>query len=165
MKEHKNKTLVLGLGNTLLGDDGVGIHAARRIAARRDEGSSCDVIEASLGGAGLLDVIAGYERLILVDAVVAGGERPAGTIHELSPDDLGATVRPYASHALDLKTTLQLGVELGYKMPGTVRIYAVEIEQQLELKEVLSTPVEEALQEVVRRVSSELGLSDKNVGT
>jgi hydrogenase maturation protease len=161
MKENKNKTLVLGLGNTLLGDDGVGIHVARRIAALRNEGPCFDVVEASLGGAALLEAIAGYDTLILIDAITTGEKHPAGAIHELALDDLGKTVKPYASHALDLKTTLRLGAELGYNMPGTVRIYAIEIEQRFEFKEELSAQAEKAVQEVVRRVIREPGVSHK----
>ncbi len=154
---------MLGLGNALLGDDGVGIHVARRVAELSNEGSSFDVVEASLGGTALLDVIAGYNKLILIDAIVTRGDRLPGTIYELSLDDLGETIHPCTSHGLDLKTALKLGAELGYNMPVIVRIYAVEIEQQFEFKEGLGARVEQAVQEVVRLVNRELGVSNKNV--
>ena len=162
MKQNRNKTLVLGLGNTLLGDDGVGIHVARSVAALRGEGSSFDVVEASLGGTALLDVIAGYDTLILIDALVTTQDRPAGTIQTLSLDDLEATPKSCTSHTLDLRTTLKLGAELGYSMPGTVRIYAVEIEPRLEFKEGLSACVELSAEELVRRVIRDPALTEKN---
>ena len=163
MKPAQHKTLVLGLGNTLLGDDGLGIQVARRIAALRDEGSRFDVVEASLGGSALLDVIAGYDALILVDAIVTAQDRQAGTIHTLSLDDLEETAQPRTSHMLDLKTTLRLGAELGYSMPGTIRIWAVEIEQNLEFKEGLSAQIERAAQELVQSIILELEVSNRNV--
>lgn len=163
MKANRHKTLVLGLGNTLLGDDGVGIHVARRIAATRDEESCFDVVEASLGGAVLLDVIAGYDTLMLIDAIVTAQDRPPGAIQTLSLDDLEETPTSCTSHMLDLKTTLRLGAELGYSMPATIRIWAVEIEQNLEFKEGLSAQVERAVQELVQSIVLELEVSNKNL--
>jgi len=60
------KTLVLGLGNTILSDDGVGIHIARRI---KEKLPGIDVIEASAAGFRVVDEIIGYDKLILIDSI------------------------------------------------------------------------------------------------
>ncbi|MBS3784838.1 MAG: hydrogenase maturation protease, partial [Anaerolineae bacterium] len=62
------KTLVLGMGNTILCDDGVGIYVVREVADRFQQ-EQVDFSEASVGGLRILDVIGGYERVIMVDAI------------------------------------------------------------------------------------------------
>jgi hydrogenase maturation protease len=62
------KTLVLGMGNTILCDDGIGIYVAR-VLAERFQRDDVTFAEASVGGMRLLDVIAGYGRIIMVDAI------------------------------------------------------------------------------------------------
>ena len=63
--------LVLGLGNTILTDDGVGIYVAREIKKKLTYGD-VTIQEASLGGLELLDVMTGFKRVILIDAMVIG---------------------------------------------------------------------------------------------
>jgi hydrogenase maturation protease len=73
------KTLVLGIGNLLFSDDGVGLHIIEKL---REEDLGVDLKEAS-SGLDILDAVKGYDRVILVDAIRSGGE--PGTIYELSP--------------------------------------------------------------------------------
>jgi hydrogenase maturation protease len=146
------KTLLLGLGNTILGDDGIGIRIVREIRKKWAGRPQVELVEASLAGMVLLDVIAGFDTVIVVDAIMTDDANPAGFVYELTLDDLGGLVLPYASHALDLKTTMELGRRLGYKMPETVHIYAVKIEENTVFTEDLTPPVEEALTVVAERV-------------
>jgi len=115
-----------------------------------------EVVEASLGGMVLLDLVAGFDKVIVVDAIMTEDERPAGFVYELGLDDLGEIVQPYASHALDLQTTVRLGKKLGHKMPETVKIYAVKIEENTVFREGLTPPVAEAVGPLVRKVIEEL---------
>ena len=150
------KTLLLGLGNTILGDDGIGIRIVREIRKKWAGRPEVELVEASLAGMVLLDVIAGFDTVIVVDAIMTDDANPAGFVYELTLDDLGELVLPYASHALDLKTTMELGRRLGYKMPETVHIYAVKIEENTVFTEDLTPPVEGALSVVVQRVIGKL---------
>ena len=112
------KTLVLGLGNTILGDDGVGICVVREMRRTWTPGAGVELVEASLGGMVLLDLIAGYDHAVIVDAIMTQDDKPAGFIYELALDDLGELVVPYASHALDLKTTMGVGQQAGLQDAG-----------------------------------------------
>jgi hydrogenase maturation protease len=150
------KTLLLGLGNTILGDDGIGIRIVREIRKKWAGRPEVELVEASLAGMVLLDVIAGFDTVIVVDAIMTDDANPAGFVYELTLDDLGELVLPYASHALDLKTTMELGRRLGYKMPETVHIYAVKIEENTVFTEDLTPPVEGALTVVAERVIGKL---------
>jgi len=153
----KGRTLILGLGNPILGDDGVGIAIARKIKEHWPIDPATDVIEASLAGRFLLDLITGYQTVIVADAIIIDEQAPAGTVYELSVDDLGAVVNPYASHALDLRTTVELGKKLGYEMPDTIRIYAVEIKENTVFREGLSPEIEATVLPVAQKIMRDLG--------
>ena len=150
------KVLVLGLGNTILGDDGIGIYVAREIRRRWEGRPSVEVVEASLGGMVLLDLITGFDKVIVIDAIMTEDALPAGFLYDLSLDDLGEIVQPYASHALDLKTTIELGKRLGYVMPSSVRIYAIKIEENTFFREELTPPVAEVVAPLAERVIAEV---------
>ena len=152
------KTLVLGLGNTILGDDGVGICTVREMRRVWPGDPDVELVEASLGGMVLLDLIAGYDRLIIIDAIMTTDDRPVGFVYDLTLDDLGEIIVPYASHALDLKTTVELGKRLGYKMPATAAIHAIKIEENTIFREELTPPVAAVVPVLARRIIAELAL-------
>ncbi|MBI2839867.1 MAG: hydrogenase maturation protease [Acidobacteria bacterium] len=119
------KTLVLALGNDILGDDGAGPAAARLL--RPTLPAEVDVIESSEAGLALLEYIEGYDRVLLLDAVVTGRCAP-GTVIELSPDELEKIVSP-SPHYAGIPEVLEMGRRLGLKMPGEIRILALEVER------------------------------------
>ncbi len=198
MAAREGRILILGLGNPILGDDGVGIAIAREIKEHwphdesmdfheEDRGNPSsehgeregeaptglpvegatrapvvDIVEVSAAGRFLLDFIPGYRTVIVADAIMTDENAQAGSVYELSVDDLGQVVNPYASHALDLRTTVELGKQLGYRMPETIRIYAVEIKENTVFREGLSPEVEAAVQPVARKIMEEL---NKPVGS
>jgi hydrogenase maturation protease len=122
------KILVLGLGNPILTDDGIGVHVVRAAAARcrRDD---VDFAEASVGGLRLLDSIAGYDRLILVDAIQTPGGKP-GDVYRLLPGDLRASLHSGSTHDLTLSGALALGRGIGMVLPdeSAITMLAVEAE-------------------------------------
>ena len=83
------KTLVLGIGNDILGDDGVGIHIAREVA-RRISTTDVTVEETGAAGLSLLERIKGYDRLIIADAILTE-QTEVGKIHRLTLKDLAKT--------------------------------------------------------------------------
>ncbi len=74
---------MLGLGNTILGDDGVGICVVREMRRIWAGHPMVELIEASLGGMVLLDCITGFDRLIVVDAIMTDDRRPTGFVYDL----------------------------------------------------------------------------------
>ncbi len=150
------KTLVLGLGNTILGDDGIGICVVREMRKTWAGHPQVELVEASLAGMVLLDVITGFDKVVVVDAIMTDDPNPAGFVYELTLDDLGELILPYASHALDLKTTIELGKRLGYKMPATIQIYAIKIEENTLFTEKLTPPVEKVVPLLAERLTGEL---------
>jgi hydrogenase maturation protease len=138
------RTLILGVGNTVRSDDGVGVHIASRIA-RAGTPENVDVAHAGTSGLGMLDLVAGYDRLIIVDAIDCG--RPPGAILQLAPDDLGenATLNAINPHQGDLVTILETGRRLGLEITRDVRIVAVQIQDATTFSECCTPAVGAAI--------------------
>jgi hydrogenase maturation protease len=149
------QTLVLGLGNPILSDDGVGIHIVRA-AAGETARPDVTIGEACVGGLRLLDRIAGYDRLILVDAIQAGGA--PGEVRVLTPGDALSSLHSASSHDLNLAGALQLGRWLGMAMPmdDAIRVVAVEAEDVTTFGEECTPAVKKAIPRGVRAVLREI---------
>ena len=146
------KPLVLGLGNELLSDDGIGMLTARRLA-----GEFCgraDVVESGLSGVALLDILAGHPKAIIIDAMQTG-QVPPGTILELDPGDFRAIPSP-SPHYTGLPEMITLARELNLEFPDEVRILAVEAEDLRTIGGPLSPPVAEAMDKLVQMVRTYL---------
>ena len=146
------KTLILGLGNPILTDDGVGIHVVRALAAHALQ-PDLVFAEASVGGLRLLDTLTGYERAILVDAIQTPGSRP-GQVYLLHPNDLRASLHSGSTHDLSLPGALALGRQLGLALPTdeAVTIVAVEVEDVLTFGESCTPAVAAAIPWAVEMV-------------
>jgi len=146
------RTLVLGIGNPILGDDGVGFHIAQELAKEiKDE--NIDVKDTSIGGLNLLELIVGYNKVIIIDAIMTqDGE--AGEVYRLGPEDIGEPAQSTISaHHLNLLTTIKLGKKLfPKKMPGEVIVFAVNIQEVTEFTEEMTRKVREAIPKVVNLV-------------
>jgi hydrogenase maturation protease len=127
------KTILVGLGNTVLSDDGVGIYTARAVREQLG-GIDVEIIEAELAGLDIMEKLKGYDRAIIVDAIQLDGEEP-GTVFRIRPDDIRVTPRIASFHDVDLVTALELGKRLGFHMPSEVVIFAVQAEDVLTLEE------------------------------
>ncbi len=151
---------IIGLGNVLAGDDGVGILAARRLKARLGKQQAdlvevqVEVIEAELVGLEVLDLMEGADVVMLVDAARSG--HPPGTLHRLEVSDgpIGKTLFPHSTHALNAVDALELGRTLG-TLPPRVIVFGIEA-GTLRAGEALSPEVARALEEVAERLAREV---------
>ncbi len=148
------RTVVVGLGNPLLTDDGVGIEAARLLAARL-AGAGVTVAESSWGGMRFLDLLAGFEKAIIIDAIQWRHGLP-GTVYRLPPDEAVPTVRAVSFHDISLGTALALGKQLGIPLPTELVFLAVEAGDVLTVAEGCSPEVASALPEVARLAMDQL---------
>jgi hydrogenase maturation protease len=159
LEQMTSKTLVLGMGNPILCDDGVGILVVQAVAARcsRDDVAFA---EASVGGIRLLSLIDGYERVIIVDAIKTPEGKP-GELHRLNPSDLQASLHSSSTHDVSLPGALALGRSSGLTLPQDrdLVIIGVEVEDVLTLSEECTPAVVEAIPKAVEAVLTELGVS------
>ncbi|MBA7711173.1 hypothetical protein ES703_120128 [subsurface metagenome] len=144
-------TLILGIGNPILTDDGVGIKIARKIKEGNPE---LEVIETSEAGIALLDLIAGYDKLVIIDSVKTGQEKP-GEVYKLRLEDLKPTVDSVSSHGVDIATAFELGRGLGYRMPKYISLYAVEIKDNTTFGENCTEEVEERIPFIMSQIIEE----------
>jgi hydrogenase maturation protease len=146
------KTLVLGLGNTILSDDAVGIIVARKIFERLND-PQIDFTEASYAGWRLVDILAGYARVVIIDSVVGSG----GRIGECCKVDVSnnPSFHLRASHGLGLNDAIALAKTSGHTMPDRVSVYAIEVSNPYEFGEKLTPGVEEEIPRVVEQIIGE----------
>jgi len=137
-------TLIVGLGNPILGDDGVGWRVAEAVKARLDD-PDVEVLCLSLGGLALMEHLAGYRRAIIIDAMSSGA--PAGTLLRMTAREMDEiSVQHTASvHDLSLSAALALGRELGLNLPGEIQMLGVEARPEFEFGETLSAAVTAAI--------------------
>jgi hydrogenase maturation protease len=120
------KTLVIGLGNPILTDDGAGICAAQIVARRLPPDANVEVVELSVGGIALMEAMIGYDRVIVIDALW----RPTDSIGQVLSFDVGVlpcTLNTASSHDVDLPTALRFGRSLGAPLPDDDRIQVIAI--------------------------------------
>ncbi len=145
------RTLILGIGNPILTDDGVGIKIAQRL---KEENPELEVMETSEAGITLLDLVAGYDRLIIIDSIKTGQGKP-GELYKLGLEDLKPTVDFLPSHGINIATAFELGQKMGYKMPKYISLYAVEIKSNLTFGEECTEEVRERIPPIARQIVEE----------
>jgi hydrogenase maturation protease len=147
---------IIGLGNEWRGDDAAGLVAARRLRDRIGEGAQ--IIEAQQAGTDLLDLMDGARGVLLIDAVSSG--KTPGTIHRLdaSTSPIAWNLACRSTHGVGVAETIELGRTLG-RLPDRVIIYGIEV-AETGWGPSLSQQVEEAVDQVVERVTQEVEESE-----
>jgi len=142
------RALVLGVGNTLLGDDGAGVLAARRVRDLLSPGEAIDVAEAEVAGFALIDLLDGYDRAVIIDALVSGCE--PGQISRRSIENFAPTSHLAAGHEIDLPTAVALSREMGGAPPAEIHLVCIEAADAMTVSERCSAPVELAIDPAAR---------------
>jgi hydrogenase maturation protease len=146
------RTVVIGLGNPLMGDDGVGLAALERLRAEWGL-DGVELVDGATWGLSLLPVIEDAERLVLVDAIAANGA--PGDIIELSRDRLPIYLtRKLSPHQVDMRDALAVA-ELRGRLPNDVVAIGVQPET-VALGTELSAPVGQQLGALVGAVVAQL---------
>ena len=151
------KTLVLGLGNSILTDDGVGLRVAAEVEKRNDR-PGVAVLRSELGGLNLLDLLVGYDKAIIIDAIYTKDGKP-GQVYRLNEDSTEASHHANSAHGIDFKGMIELGRRLGLDLPREFVIFAIEAEDTSSFGENLTPAVEESVAVCVESVVQELNHS------
>ena len=153
-----SSTLVLGMGNPILSDDGVGLLVADRLR-ESSLPDSVEVVQSEVGGLRLLELVRGFTRVIIIDALRSPAEsgRHPGEVYRYEAKDFKGGHRYGSAHSIGLDTALELGHKLGYDMPAEVTVFAIEAEDVETFGEELSPPVAAAAERVFALVREEVG--------
>jgi hydrogenase maturation protease len=151
------RTLILGLGNPMLGDDSFGWRVVEHLQSENHlsqlvktaavkSTAEVEMDCLAVGGLALMERMVGYERVILVDAL-SSGQAPTGTVTTFPVEALPDPQQGHTSsaHDVSLRTALELGRRLGAPLPAQILIVAVETPHVYEFSESLSPPVAAAV--------------------
>jgi hydrogenase maturation protease len=153
--DNTSRTIVLGMGNTLLGDDGVGILIARRAKALLAGNPQVCIEETEWGGFRIIDLLSGFRRAIIVDAVKTGAQSP-GFIHLFEDADLVHSVRMVSFHDVNFATAVAFARQMEIPMPRKISVYAIEVDETTMLREGLSSQVQAAVDTCARLIISQI---------
>ena len=118
----------MGIGNTIRGDDGIGIYIAEEIKKKLvNKKNNVTVISTETAGLNLLDLIVGYSKLIVVDSIQVSSNNELGHIFELEVNQLNSSNSHFNSHDIDFSKLFKIGKELGIKLPKKIKIYGIGI--------------------------------------
>lgn len=150
---HKKKILILGMGNILLQDEGVGVRAVEYIEKQKLP-LNVDVLDGGTGGFTLLPVIQDYDEVILIDATL--DELPAGTIRVIQPKFSKDFPKALSTHDIGLKDLIDTATFLEKLPPLHLVVITILKIQPMDL--TLTPQIEKVLPEVYKTV---LNILDK----
>jgi hydrogenase maturation protease len=149
------KTLILGLGNPILTDDAAGLRVAAELKRRINQ-PDITVMETEAGGINLLDLIVGYDRVIIIDAILTGTE-DVGRVSRLTPETLRKARHLNSTHGIDFTGLIDLGRKMGLGLPPDIIIFAIGVEDVETFGERCTPDVEKAIplcaEEIMRLIA------------
>lgn len=145
-----SSVLVLGIGNVLMGDEGVGIHVIRKLN-RMKLPNGVDCLDGGTGSFLLLEPMQQAKRVVLIDATIDGN--PAGTVTPLTPKFSSDYPKTLTAHDIGLKDLL----DAAYLTRGTlnVTLFAISIDAMQGLGMELSPPIAQRVEEFATMVLEE----------
>jgi hydrogenase maturation protease len=143
------KTVIVGFGNPYCGDDGIGPETARRLHAAMGD-PSLDLLELSSSALELVERLAGYQRAVIIDALVDEDE-PLGTVKPLALV-AGRAIPGLGFHTAGLGSALALAGAVGMEIPAVVKLYGVVIREPRVFTESLSGELASQIPEIVRTI-------------
>jgi hydrogenase maturation protease len=170
----KNDIVVIGLGNTLMADEGIGCAvvahfidrqqeypgvehiAAVPAAAKQWEYHGVEFIDGGTGGMKLLHIISGRKKVIIIDCAAMGTE--PGTIKRFSPEQAKSVkqLSHYSLHEADVLQIIEMSRKLG-ECPETIVIFGIEpksVEHGRELSEALSRRLSEYIETIEKELNA-----------
>ncbi len=151
------RTVVLGMGNPVVSDDGVGLAVAIELKRFLAEAPvrGVDVLASTRAGFELIDMLRGYARAIIVDCIVLPDPRP-GRVCRLTLDDVSGCARLVNAHEMSVGTAFRLAERMGVPMPREVEIIAVEAGDTSTIAEALTPAVQATVGPLAREIYDRL---------
>lgn len=151
METRKNKILVLALGNDIMGDDGAALEAADLL--EKEFAGEIDIFKVSSAGFMLLDILEGYEKVIILDTILASSE--PGNFRELLLSELSGRLSE-SPHYAGLPEVINLAEKLGLKFPAEIKIFVIEIDDPFIIRQGLTFKVRYNLHLFTQKVSEQI---------
>ena len=149
--EKKDRILVLGIGNYLMGDEGVGVHAIHALS-KVDLPDKVDLLDGGTGSFDLMPIIAQYKTVFFIDATMDA--RNPGTIDVIYPEFAADFPKVLSAHDVGLKDMID-ALEFNEELPNII-LLTVSIKELSPLTTELSEPVQNSISNIVIRVKEVL---------
>ncbi len=146
-EDKSKKVLVLGIGNYLMGDEGVGVHVVHRME-KMQLPEYMDVLDGGTGGFFLMNVFDEYQKIIMVDATMDG--QPAGTIKIIRPKFASDYPKTLSVHDVGLKDMIE-ALYLQEKLPD-IYLMTISIEVMHPMKVGMTEPVEKSVDKAIEQI-------------
>ncbi len=148
------KKLVLGIGNEILTDDGIGPKLVKLLADEY-QGKGISFQTAAVGGMELVEILKDFEHVVIIDAIKTGIES-AGTIYHLTPRNFKETLHISNFHDISFLTALELAKRMDIPVPGQIDILAIEIVEDLVFSDEFSPDIRQKFGLIYRQVSEKV---------
>lgn len=148
-KKENSKILILGLGNVLLQDEGIGVHTLRELEKLKWP-ENIDLLDGGTGGFVLLSLFNDYEQFIIIDATLSNN--PPGTIKIIEPKFAKDFPRSLSTHELGLKDLIE-SAQLLNKMPK-IYLIVVNINPKQEMNIELTADIKKTIPKIVEAVKN-----------
>ena len=139
------KTLLIGLGNPILGDDGVGWRVVENVKEDLDVASQVNVACLSLGGISLMEHMIGFQRAVLVDAFISDENIGSVFVYKLDEIPNYSAFHVSSAHDMTLQSAIELGKWMGAVLPTEIIVVGIATRRIVDFGEELSPPVEQAI--------------------
>ncbi len=149
------KTLVVGLGNPILGDDGIGWQIAQQLQQLNEVPSDVMIECLAIGGISLMEALIDFDRAILIDAIVTR-QVPIGRVSCYKLADLPNMTSGHMSSAHDtsLVDALQLGRSLGAHLPEDISVVTIEAQKVYDFSEDMTPAVAAAVPRALKFIQN-----------
>jgi hydrogenase maturation protease len=149
------KVLVLGMGNPILSDDGVGLVVANALKGRI---KGVDVAVSAMIGFELIDIVCGYDQVFVVDAMCTRGG-VSGDIRKISALGGEGTLHLFSSHGMNFFELIEMGRSCGLCMPEVGAVYGIEIGDCVTFTEEISDNLRDSIGTITEDIRKDITLS------
>jgi hydrogenase maturation protease len=146
------RVLVLGMGNPILSDDGVGIVVANALEGKVD---GLDVATSAMIGLDLLDAITGYDKVYLIDAMCTR-DGMVGEVKKISREGGAGTMHLFTSHGIHFFELMELGKRCGLNMPEIGAVYGIEIGDSVCFGNSLTVELQKKIAPIMDNILSDI---------
>ena len=148
------KILILGIGNEILTDDGIG----PKIVKQLEQDSPIKNVEyqtACMGGLDILELLRDYDKVVFIDAIKTRGGVP-GDVYYLTPENFKETLHLSNLHDVSFLHAIELGKQLEIKVPDDIHIIAIEIVEDLVFEDTFSPQIQEQYDEIYTSIKNRI---------
>ena len=157
------RTIIIGLGNKLFGDDGAGIAVAEKLREFINTNRAIEITTSSLGGLRIIDLLSGFDKAVIVDSIITG-QHPPGYIQKWNYEEMINSTRMVSFHDVNFATAVKFAEHLNIPMPTEISVYTIEVRNVESFSESLTPKIKDAVDLCAQRILVEINeeLKSKN---